>query len=254
MLWKGSCKIGDQNYSTENETVVLYVPPHRTYSTASRSISLYCPVFRSSLALGLSSMVFKVSLVRKLLDVQGVTRTQFHDTYEIWIMKFFQSFAGSSNHWVRRDFPQVPAWTLEQRSRQQTAVNSPAFLSLRLFANHNHLYRCHWLQWYHPGRSSYLWTRIHHQLELGEKLFLHGESTYPNGSTQRGKKIRSSVRETLSLMIRSVGDDHSNSFKMPLRTAGPAVGVFTTTDPPTPRSPDFWEIRYTGTQSAQLRR
>ena len=44
-----------------------------SHSTCSLTLQLrYCPVFSSSVALRLSSIVFRISLVRNLLDVSGV--------------------------------------------------------------------------------------------------------------------------------------------------------------------------------------
>ena len=94
-------------------------------------------------------------------------------------------------------------------------------------------------------------TRVHHHLELGVECFLHGEFTYPSRSHRDQRNNTHSMgdsqsHDTLVDMYdlsnhrnQWVGDGHSHSFKMPLSTAGPVVGLPTPTDPPASRSPDF---------------
>ena len=55
-----------------------------TARTPSRSSVRCCPVLHSSLALRDSSTMFRVSLIRKVLDVPGVSRRQLSDTFRLW--------------------------------------------------------------------------------------------------------------------------------------------------------------------------
>ena len=63
--------------------------------TASCLSSRYCPVLHSSQALRLSSRVFRVSLVRKLLGVPAVSRRQHSGTLKTLVLKSVQNFSGS---------------------------------------------------------------------------------------------------------------------------------------------------------------
>ena len=98
-----------------------------TARTASRFSSRYCPVFSSSLALRLSSMMFRVSLVRKPLGVPGVSRRLPSDTFRTLILKSVESFGRSSEPLFRRDFPQVPVCTPEQRYRPRDGGHPAEF-------------------------------------------------------------------------------------------------------------------------------
>ena len=97
-----------------------------------------------------------------------------------------------------------------------------------------------------------LGKRVHHQLELGVERFILGEYFYSSRSIpkdQRNKTQSMGDSQSHDTLVdkcdlsnhrdQSVGDGHSHSIKMPLRTAGPLLGVPTPTDQPAPRSPDF---------------